>query len=313
MVSVKKGNMYFFCILLLLLIGGNITGALISDPGYATLVSEAVFLLIPALVIGLYRGNIKNRFMINKIDLADLILVILVGLLSMRAVMSINVISMEFFHNFLDDAVGTMGQRSLLNWLLILAVTPAVCEEFVFRGAILSEYGHVSIRKAALMNGLMFGIFHLNANQFLYAFFLGVVMVYVVSLTKSMVSSIIMHFMLNGSSAVALWYLGNHPEFAEEQAKAALAVSKGSMLMIQAIIGIISIALIVGIIKWWSKRKKINFSMPVNRDLSRSGEYQDGDMTLSPAKIKTVDGWFIGGVVIFIVYSIIFYMSLGYI
>ena len=50
---------------------------------------------------------------------------------------------------------------------------------------------------AALMSGLLFGCFHLNINQALYAFVMGIVFAYMVEATGSLWSSVIAHFAVN--------------------------------------------------------------------------------------------------------------------
>lgn len=52
----------------------------------------------------------------------------------------------------------------------------------------------------------MFGIIHFDGQQFLYAFFMGVLFAYIFYLTHSILSTMIMHFVFNGTQ-VLLSYL----------------------------------------------------------------------------------------------------------
>ena len=47
------------------------------------------------------------------------------------------------------------------------------------------------------MSGLVFGLFHLNINQFCYAFVIGVVFAFLVEATGSIWSSVLAHFAIN--------------------------------------------------------------------------------------------------------------------
>ena len=53
---------------------------------------------------------------------------------------------------------------------------------------------------ACIASGLLFGIMHLDPQQFLYATALGFVLALVVRITDSIFASVIMHFIINGTS-----------------------------------------------------------------------------------------------------------------
>ena len=54
------------------------------------------------------------------------------------------------------------------------------------------------------MSGLYFGLMHLDGQQFLYAFAMGIVFCYMVYKTNSIFSSIISHFTINSSQTLLL-------------------------------------------------------------------------------------------------------------
>ncbi len=92
---------------------------------------------------------------------------------------------------------------SRLVWLLFLvAVTPAVCEEAVFRGVLLGgTVGRLAPLKMILLNGAVFGAFHLSfetAFRFLPTAWLGVLLAYAVWRTRSIYTSALMHLLNNG-------------------------------------------------------------------------------------------------------------------
>ena len=79
----------------------------------------------------------------------------------------------------------------------MLAVIPPLVEELIFRGIFFGSYRKAGMTGAALMSGLLFGCFHLNINQALYAFVTGIVFAYMVEATGSLWSSVIAHFAVN--------------------------------------------------------------------------------------------------------------------
>jgi sodium transport system permease protein len=92
---------------------------------------------------------------------------------------------------------------SRLIWLfLLVAITPAICEEAVFRGVLLSgTLGRLSPMRMILLNGAVFGAFHLSygtAFRFLPTAWLGILLSYAVWRTRSIYTSMLMHVLNNG-------------------------------------------------------------------------------------------------------------------
>jgi sodium transport system permease protein len=95
----------------------------------------------------------------------------------------------------------------LWTTVLTFALLPAVCEEFAFRGFILSglERQHRE-RSAILLSALMFGFLHVLLSLFQQLFnatLLGVVLGLLAVRSRSILPGIIFHF-LNNAAAVAL-------------------------------------------------------------------------------------------------------------
>jgi len=100
----------------------------------------------------------------------------------------------------------TAGTTSRMIWLvLVLAVTPAVCEEFVFRGVLLGGTRTLEPWRMVLLNGVVFGAFHLSFEtviRFLPTTTLGIVIAWVVWRTGSIWVGVLMHFLNNATIIV---------------------------------------------------------------------------------------------------------------
>jgi membrane protease YdiL (CAAX protease family) len=98
------------------------------------------------------------------------------------------------------------GSRGLVATLGLVALTPAICEEALFRGPILrglcSQLGPVT---AVAMTGLLFGIFHLDFARVLPASLLGVLLSLIALRSGSILPAMLAHF-LNNSILVVLAY-----------------------------------------------------------------------------------------------------------
>ncbi|MBI5087136.1 MAG: CPBP family intramembrane metalloprotease [Acidobacteria bacterium] len=82
-------------------------------------------------------------------------------------------------------------------WLLV-AITPALCEESLFRGLIMSGFRRLGKWPAILATGLLFGLAHASIYRLLPTLALGVMIGYAVWKTRSIVAGIICHALNNG-------------------------------------------------------------------------------------------------------------------
>jgi sodium transport system permease protein len=82
--------------------------------------------------------------------------------------------------------------------LLVLAVTPAICEELFFRGFCLSAFKRTGKWPALVVTALLFGLAHASIYRLLPTAFLGFVMGYAVWKTRSVATGMIVHVLNNG-------------------------------------------------------------------------------------------------------------------
>lgn len=169
--------------------------------------SEYIFLLLPSLLFVCFtKQNFKNVFLFKSLGLKNILLLILLALLIQPSMQLLGLISLFVFPNNVNYAIAQLSELPLIFTMFIMALTPAVCEEFAFRGVFAYGYKNIDLKKAIFINGLMFGIIHFDGQQFLYAFFMGALFAYIFYLTHSIFSTMIMHFVFNGTQ-VLLSYL----------------------------------------------------------------------------------------------------------
>lgn len=108
-------------------------------------------------------------------------------------------------HEGLRDLVTAETTSRLIWLLLILAVTPAICEEIVFRGVLLGGTRSLEPWRLIVLNGVVFGAFHLSFEtviRFLPTATLGIVIAWAVWRTGSIWVGALMHFLNNGTIVV---------------------------------------------------------------------------------------------------------------
>ncbi len=94
-------------------------------------------------------------------------------------------------------------ESGLAFWTLILAaaVSPAICEETLFRGAIFSGLrARLPGWAAILLVGILFGILHISIHRILITAASGVFLGYLVYRSGSLFTSIAAHFLINGAA-----------------------------------------------------------------------------------------------------------------
>ena len=86
-----------------------------------------------------------------------------------------------------------------LTWIFFaLALTPAICEEVLFRGFILGRFLETGQPgQSLMMSSLLFGLFHRNLPALLPTTLAGVMLAFVVWRTGSLYCGIIMHALVN--------------------------------------------------------------------------------------------------------------------
>lgn len=81
--------------------------------------------------------------------------------------------------------------------LVLIGLMPAICEETLFRGAVLRGTAYMNVWAAMALNGLMFSLFHQNPAQTVYPFLTGCVFALVALRSGSVFPSVIMHAVNN--------------------------------------------------------------------------------------------------------------------
>jgi sodium transport system permease protein len=101
--------------------------------------------------------------------------------------------TMRKFFQISEEEIGEVGM------LLLVALTPALCEEAVFRGLLLDGLSRrYSKAKTILAVSILFGIMHLSIYRFLPTAVMGALLAYLVLETGSIFVSILTHGLYNG-------------------------------------------------------------------------------------------------------------------
>jgi len=96
----------------------------------------------------------------------------------------------------------TTGSTWLIAKLFVIAVLPAIGEEIVFRGAILTKIKQASNSEhyGVIVSALVFAGIHMQPTKLLPMLFLGLVLGYIYTKTKNILYPMLFHFLFNGST-----------------------------------------------------------------------------------------------------------------
>jgi membrane protease YdiL (CAAX protease family) len=95
--------------------------------------------------------------------------------------------------------------------VLVICVLPAVFEELIFRGFILNGLKVFGDRTAILISALLFSLYHMNPSQTLYQFIVGALFAFIAVSAKSIIPTIIAHFLNNFIIVVNYYFIGADP------------------------------------------------------------------------------------------------------
>ncbi len=165
-----------------------------------TQLSVILIPIIGALISGV---DIKETFRIRPIRLKTVVFSFLVILCSYPIVALLNLISMFFVENAVAETAAGLYDHGFAASMLVMAVCPAIGEEFLMRGVVYRSYKKKSPVLALVLSAVIFGLLHMNFNQMPYAIYLGLIMVLMMEASDSIITPMLMHFFMNGISTLS--------------------------------------------------------------------------------------------------------------
>jgi len=202
--KVFRANLYFLLILVLSIIGPEFINPILIKMGVKDIrvvleVNHILLFLVPAIIyIFVTKSSFKETLRLNPLSINNIVLIIVLGIVIQPVMMFFSLITSFFFANDVSNFINAISSTPYIVMLLLIAVTPAITEEVTLRGVVLSGYDFKNKWVASITTGMLFGIFHLNGQQFLYASILGIVLALLVRITNSIFAASLLHFMVNG-------------------------------------------------------------------------------------------------------------------
>lgn len=217
------GQVYFWCLLLpqilafvfqLILtmiapkIGSTPEDILQITPVYLSYMMMAQIAFLIVLIFNLRKHDIKNSLKLNfKIGIGNTVICVVIGIVGVFALSPIVGLFDEFLTYIgysaslnLPFELNSIGMLILL--IFLMALVPAILEEFVFRGVVLQGLKRYGKWIAIFATSGLFALIHLSLSQLIFPFLFSIVLCFVVLKTNSILTSIIIHFTANTTSLI---------------------------------------------------------------------------------------------------------------
>ena len=204
MKKVSRANTYFLIIVLLQLflpVHLIFNWLQITDIRLILVINHIIIFIFPAIIyLIITKQSARKVLKLNKLYFKDSLLIVLLAFVCQPIMAFFSLLSQFFFENEIGNFMTEIVNTPYIFLLLLVAVLPAITEEVTIRGVVLSGYEDKNIYLSCIVTGLLFGIMHLDPQQFLYATVLGGVLALVVRITNSIFAASLIHFLINGTS-----------------------------------------------------------------------------------------------------------------
>jgi len=177
------------------------------------LITEYIIILLPNILYLKIRGySLKHTLRLNRLSLKQGLYIALIILFTYPIAVFLNSIVI-FILNSIGNVVPSPlpipdEPKTYLLSLFVIALSPGICEEIMFRGTIMRAYENMGTKRAIIYSALLFGIFHLNLQNLIGPSFLGLILAIIVYKTDSIYASILGHTLSNGIAMTISYFAG---------------------------------------------------------------------------------------------------------
>lgn len=203
--EVSEVALFYLVLLIFLILIGGILQLKLGLTG--VVLTQYLLILLPSILV-LYTLNIdiKGILRLKRTEGRNYIKATGLWAVGFIVIIAYTLLQTAIFPDSLDsmEELGEFfGNANLLESILFFSVTPAICEEIMFRGVIFGSLEKkIGAKKAIIISGALFGIFHIYPAKMVATGMLGMVFAFVTYATGSIFPSMFLHFLNNSFSLV---------------------------------------------------------------------------------------------------------------
>ncbi len=195
-----------------------------------TIISQFLLILFPVYLLNYLRGNdLASGFSIRKASflfylLSGIAIIVVQPVLQFYMLLQKKAIEKLPIDSRIIDAIKSISEQldsytaklvsagsleELFLVIIAIAVTPAICEELMFRGLILNTLiKSGNIKLSIFLTGFIFSLFHFHPFNLIPLIFLGVFLSVITYYSRSIFPAIFTHFLNNLFSVLAVHFYG---------------------------------------------------------------------------------------------------------
>jgi hypothetical protein len=180
---------------------------------YSLIVSQFLFMLLPIVWIikRWHTIHVLSYARITRISPIELVVAVAAtvcfvpvsGSISEYFIRKLNI--PDFLAQLHTQIFTSYSSQELLWLIVVVCITPAVCEEMLFRGYVQRTLERTLGMKSVFITGIIFGLFHMQPLNLVSLSFLGILIGYFYYRSKSLVPCIFAHFTNNFLAVLSLY------------------------------------------------------------------------------------------------------------
>ncbi len=165
-----------------------------------------VSMVIPALVFLLILNErCKAALGLRRVRFTTVLMTVLFFLLTLPLGNAAGGFSQIFTDNVVVKASMYMVGSSFASKFFVIAVFGPLCEEIAFRGFVFRGYRRsAGLWRAAIFSSFLFGLIHMNLNQFIYVFVIGIILALLAEASGSIWPGFLYHMLFNAISVISM-------------------------------------------------------------------------------------------------------------
>lgn len=220
---------------------------------------QMIIFVLPLLYVLYTKRSILQTYSFRKTKFMNFVAALFMGCGAMLiGIILTSFVSMLFPTEAEMVSSGLMNELMSDNELLtfaVVALTPAVCEEMLFRGFLFSAFrGRYKIVVSVLLTAVIFGVYHMSIVRFFTTALLGAALAVIVYYSDSIFPAMMMHAINNGIAVLQMY----HPDIMENIFPLFAVEEPGIMeSIVVSTMGILLLAAGVAMFKILQKKKEM--------------------------------------------------------
>lgn len=172
---------------------------------------QVLVIFLPALFFTCHHRLEPTTFLrIRRLTFPEALLIVLMALAASLVASALNTFVIYFLERLgpvsMEGIPAPKNLQELWVQVIVIAVLPAICEEFFFRGVIYRSFESFGTWPAIGASAFYFALFHFDLRNLLGPLFLGILISWYCYRTGSILAAVLAHFVNNLLAVLVGWF-----------------------------------------------------------------------------------------------------------